>query len=58
MQSFDWTENPLGNPQQWPQNLRTSVRIMLTSSDPMFVWWGEELKIAPIFVFLASDQAS
>src|SRR5215831_18897164 len=43
MRSFDWSRNPLGNPQDWPQNLKTSVRIMLTARQPMFVWWGESL---------------
>jgi hypothetical protein len=43
MRALDWSRNPLGNPQDWPQNLKTSVRIMLTARQPMFVWWGEEL---------------
>jgi hypothetical protein len=43
MRSLDWSRNPLGNPPDWPQNLKTSVRIMLTARQPMFVWWGERL---------------
>lgn len=39
----DWTKTPLGNPSQWPQSLKTCVRIILTSQQPMFVWWGKEL---------------
>ena len=27
----------------WPQSLETAVRIVLTSRQPMFVWWGEDL---------------
>jgi PAS domain-containing protein len=27
----------------WPQNLKTCVRIILTSRQPMFVWWGDSL---------------
>jgi hypothetical protein len=34
--------DPLGPPHMWPQSLK-SVRIMLTSRQPMFVWWGDEL---------------
>lgn len=43
MRSFDWTQMPLGIPARWSRNLHTSVRIMLTSRHPMFVWWGEAL---------------
>ena len=43
MREFDWSQNPLGPPERWPQNLKTSVRITLTSRHPMFVWWSERL---------------
>ncbi len=43
MRSLDWSQTPLGSVSQWPQSLKTCVRIMLTSRQPMFVWWGEEL---------------
>jgi signal transduction histidine kinase/DNA-binding response OmpR family regulator len=43
VRSFDWSRTPLGEPAAWPQSLKTAVRITLTSSQPMFVWWGEEL---------------
>jgi signal transduction histidine kinase/ActR/RegA family two-component response regulator len=43
MRSFDWSQNPLGPPESWPQNLKTCVRITLTSRHPMFVWWSERL---------------
>src|SRR5262245_28270881 len=43
MRAFDWSTTDLGHPETWPQNLKTSVRIMLTSRHPMFVWWGERL---------------
>ncbi|MBD3581361.1 ATP-binding protein [Flavobacterium selenitireducens] len=39
----NWSKTPLGHPSVWPQSLRTSVRIILTSRQPMFVWWGKEL---------------
>lgn len=39
----NWSETSLGNPENWPQSLKTCVRIILTSSQPMFVWWGKEL---------------
>jgi signal transduction histidine kinase len=43
MRAFDWSSTPLGAPAQWPKSLRTCVRIVLTSSQPMFVWWGKDL---------------
>src|ERR1700729_870021 len=43
MRATDWSRTSLGPIEVWPQALRTSVRIMLTSRQPMFVWWGGEL---------------
>jgi PAS domain S-box-containing protein len=43
MREHDWSLSPLGAIDNWPQSLKTCVRIMLTSRQPMFVWWGEEL---------------
>jgi PAS domain S-box-containing protein len=43
MRAMDWSQTSLGPPETWPQSLRTCVRIILTSRQPMFVWWGEEL---------------
>ncbi|MEH2181299.1 ATP-binding protein [Nostoc sp.] len=43
MREYDWLKTSLGPTQQWPQSLKTAVRIMLTSRQPMFVWWGKEL---------------
>ena len=39
----DWSKTSLGSPECWQQSLKTAVRIMLTSRQAMFVWWGEEL---------------
>ncbi|HET7437530.1 MAG TPA: PAS domain S-box protein, partial [Thermoanaerobaculia bacterium] len=43
MRAIDWSQTSLGPPDDWPQSLKTCVRIILTSRQPMFVWWGEEL---------------
>jgi PAS domain-containing protein len=43
MRELDWSQTPLGPPASWPQSLKTCVRIILTSRQPMCVWWGEEL---------------
>ncbi len=39
----DWSETPVGNPEGWPQSLRTTLSILLNSKFPMFLWWGPEL---------------
>ena len=39
----DWTKTPLGAIETWQHSLKTTVRIMLNSRYPMFVWWGAEL---------------
>src|SRR6188768_1455572 len=43
MRAFDWTSTPLGSPESWPQSLKTAVRIMLTSRQPIWIGWGDEL---------------
>lgn len=43
MRAKDWSQTSLGPVAQWSQSLKTAVRIMLTSRQPMFVWWGDEL---------------
>ncbi|WP_250527637.1 response regulator [Caballeronia sp. GAWG2-1] len=43
IRAFDWTQTSLGSPEQWPQSLKTAVRIMLTSRQPIWVGWGPDL---------------
>lgn len=43
MRSYDWSQTSLGAAETWSQSLKTAVRIMLTSRQAMFVWWGDEL---------------
>ena len=40
--AFDWTSTPLGAPETWPQSLRTTVRLVLNTRHPMFIFWGPE----------------
>lgn len=42
MREYNWDQNPLGDPQQWPQSLKTNIRLMLNARFPMFIWWSEE----------------
>jgi len=39
----DWRLSPIGEPQNWPQSLKTAVRLVLSSGHPMFIWWGPRL---------------
>ncbi|HTJ93194.1 MAG TPA: response regulator [Pararobbsia sp.] len=43
LREHDWSASPLGLPETWPQSLRTALRIMLTSRQPIWVGWGPEL---------------
>src|SRR5512146_935922 len=43
MRGMDWSKTPIGPVTQWPQSLKTAVRIILTSRYAMFIWWGREL---------------
>jgi PAS domain S-box-containing protein len=43
IRSYDWAATPAGPPEFWPQALKTTLRIMLASRHPMFLWWGEAL---------------
>ncbi|MEN3349822.1 MAG: hypothetical protein V7632_3457 [Bradyrhizobium sp.] len=40
---FDWASTSLGAPEAWPDSLKTAVRIMLTSQQPIWIGWGDDL---------------
>ncbi len=42
IRSFDWATSPLGPFESWQNSLKTTVRLMLNSRYPMFLWWGPE----------------
>ncbi len=43
IRSKDWSKTSVGNPDSWPQSLRTTLSIILHSKFPMFLFWGEDL---------------
>ncbi|ESQ87467.1 hypothetical protein ABAC460_19260 [Asticcacaulis sp. AC460] len=49
MRERDWSKTSLGPVSGWPQSLKTAVRIMLTSRQPIWIGWGADL------VFLYND---
>ena len=38
MRGFEWSTTPLGPPAEWPQPLRTAIRLILNTRHPMFAW--------------------
>jgi len=47
--ALDWSATPLGSLEQWPQALRTIVRVVVASGYPMAICWG------PDYVLLYND---
>ena len=45
MRDVDWAKTPLGPVESWPQSLRTSLSICLSSRFPMGIFWGVELAL-------------
>jgi signal transduction histidine kinase len=43
IREFDWSGTSLGPVELWPQSLRTCIRIMLDSRQPIWIGWGKEL---------------
>lgn len=42
IRSMDWSQTPLGPIESWPQSLRTSVSLCLSSTFPILIAWGPE----------------
>src|SRR5215471_2990704 len=45
VREFDWSSTPLGPADEWPESLKATVRILLTSRFPMWMAWGPELTV-------------
>src|SRR6476620_11797400 len=43
IREYDWSKTSLGAIHTWPQSLRTCIRIMLSSRQPIWIGWGKEL---------------
>ncbi len=42
MRSFDWRSHPLGDPDLWPQSLRSALSICLNTTFPIGIYWGPD----------------
>ncbi|MBV9401053.1 MAG: PAS domain S-box protein [Bryobacterales bacterium] len=49
IRAFDWSLTPLGPIDSWPQVLKTSISLILSSRHPMWIGWG------PRMTFLYND---
>lgn len=45
IRNHDWWSTPLGDPQTWPQSLRSALSICLHSSFPTAIYWGPDLRL-------------
>jgi signal transduction histidine kinase len=45
MRGHNWSMSPIGQPDSWPQSLRSMVGMLLNSKFPMFMAWGSEFGI-------------
>ena len=37
----DWSKTPLGDPEKWPQSLKTMTAMMLSNPFGMYIAWGK-----------------
>lgn len=42
IRDYDWSQTSLGSPQYWPLSLQSTLSLLLNSTFPMFLFWGEE----------------
>ncbi|MRX68343.1 hypothetical protein SAMN06265349_103395 [Flavobacterium resistens] len=42
MRSKDWSKTSLGNPELWPQSLRTMASVILSNPFGMYIAWGND----------------
>ncbi|TWD55288.1 two-component sensor histidine kinase [Agrobacterium vitis] len=43
IRTFGWAETSLGPIETWPASLKATLRMMLSSKQPMCFWWGPDL---------------
>lgn len=39
----DWTDTPIGSPENWPVELKNALSLVLNTHQPMAIFWGPEL---------------
>jgi len=43
MIEHDWSQTSLGDPEDWPQSLKTTLSILVNSKFPTVLFWGKDL---------------
>ena len=41
--SYNWAQSPIGERDTWPVTLGIVLKLILSSKNPMFLWWGPDL---------------
>lgn len=41
--SYNWAQSPIGERDTWPVALGIVLKLILSSKNPMFLWWGPDL---------------
>ena len=41
--AYNWGQSSIGETDTWPFTLHTVLELVLSSKNPMFLWWGPEL---------------
>ena len=41
--AHDWSQTSLGDPEGWPQSLKTTLSILINSKFPTVLFWGKDL---------------
>jgi len=41
IRAHDWAQSSIGAPPDWPQPLRTVVRLMLNTGHPILIFWAK-----------------
>ncbi|HTA82515.1 MAG TPA: response regulator, partial [Bacteroidia bacterium] len=42
IRNFDWSQTPIGAPDQWSESLKNTLSLMLYNRFPMILWWGKQ----------------
>lgn len=45
LRAHNWSATPLGEPDTWPQSLRSALSICLEANFPIAIYWGPELAL-------------
>lgn len=45
LRAHNWSATPLGEPETWPQSLRSALSICLEANFPIAIYWGPELAL-------------